>query len=220
MPVRRTARVAAWSAAAVLGLAGVATAVTNRAGSAGSVGTLALFGAPVTAGSAGASTTPSPSPSPGATGSPHRPDRPGRAFGMPLHGTFVTQDSAGTFHTRAVQRGTVTAASATSISVRSADGFTDTYAVTSSTRVVKDFRQVQIGEIKVNDTVMVMAEVQGSTKTAGRVAELSGTGWRDGGMGRWDRHGRHHDGLQRSGSGSTPSAGGPPAPPLAGDLPA
>lgn len=53
----------------------------------------------------------------------------------PLHGEFVVAAGGGKFHTVVVQRGEVTAVSASSIRLKSEDGFSRTYAVTGETRV-------------------------------------------------------------------------------------
>jgi hypothetical protein len=50
------------------------------------------------------------------------------------HGEFTTQDASGKATVMTLQRGTVTTASATSLTVKSADGFTATYAVDANTR--------------------------------------------------------------------------------------
>ena len=66
---------------------------------------------------------------------------PGGGIGGPgvrgaLHGELTVPQAAGTgTQVVLVQRGTVTAVSKTSLSVKSTDGFTATYAITSSTRV-------------------------------------------------------------------------------------
>jgi len=52
-----------------------------------------------------------------------------------LHGEFVVPAGDDTFQTLAVQRGKVTAVSATSITLRSDDGYSATYAITGDTRV-------------------------------------------------------------------------------------
>ena len=46
-----------------------------------------------------------------------------------LHGEFVVSDGSGGYATMLTQTGTVTAISATSITVRSDDGYTQTYAI-------------------------------------------------------------------------------------------
>lgn len=58
----------------------------------------------------------------------------GRLGGV-QHGELTITGSDGKPVVMTVQRGTVTAASATSLTVRSADGFSQTYAVNASTRV-------------------------------------------------------------------------------------
>jgi len=57
--------------------------------------------------------------------------RPGQGDIAPasLHGEFVVTDGNGGYRTELAQTGTVTAISPTSITVRSEDGFTQTYAV-------------------------------------------------------------------------------------------
>lgn len=77
------------------------------------------------------------------------------ALGAVEHGEFTVTGSGGTPTTMTLQRGTVTAASATSLSVRSTDGFTATYALDSSTRTPA--RTVANG-----DSVLVVAQKQGS----------------------------------------------------------
>ena len=56
---------------------------------------------------------------------------PGPAsFGPPsLHGEFVVPDRAGGYATELTQTGTVTAISATSVTVRSVDGYSQTYVI-------------------------------------------------------------------------------------------
>jgi hypothetical protein len=49
-----------------------------------------------------------------------------------LHGEFVVPDGAGRYTTMLSQTGTVTAVSASSITVRSADGYTQAYAIPAS----------------------------------------------------------------------------------------
>lgn len=53
----------------------------------------------------------------------------------PLHGDFVVAAGGGKFQTVVVQRGEVTAVSASSVRLKSEDGFSRTYAVTGETRV-------------------------------------------------------------------------------------
>lgn len=103
--------------AAILGAGGVAMAATSS----GSATTPSTTGSPSTAASA-----------PAAAAKTRRDDRLARRT---LHGTFVTKGKDNTFVTHDVARGTVSAVSATSISVKTADGLTETYAVGNATKV-------------------------------------------------------------------------------------
>ena len=89
-----------------------------------------------------------------------------------------------------VQDGQVTAVSATSITLKSSDGFTKTYVVTSSTTV--DAQRDGIGSVKVGNQSSVYATVSGSTVTATNVADLTLLQQDHHGFGNW----------QGSGSGS------------------
>ena len=105
----------------------------------------------------------------------------GGVFGA-VHGQFVVSKSGGGFQTIGTQRGSVTAVSATSITVKSADGFIKTYQVTSSTNV--DAQRNGLGSVKTGHQVVVMATVSGSTATAISILDLNllpamhgGPGW-------------------------------------------
>jgi hypothetical protein len=128
--------------------------------------------------------TPSPSARPA---SPHqgRPGGFGFGFGGPfgaVHGQFVVPRAGGGYQTIDTQRGSVTAVSATSITVKSADGFSKTYQVVSSTNV--DARQNGIAAVKTGHQVMVTATDGGSTATAVSILDFNllpamhgGPGW-------------------------------------------
>jgi hypothetical protein len=124
---------------------------------------------------AAAAATPSPSPT-----DPGVYPRKGRGFGGlfggeafgAVHGQLVVPKSGGGYQTVDVQRGQVTAVSSTSITVKSDDGFTKTYAVTSSTIV--DAQRDGIGSVKTSDQVSLEATVSGSTATAADITDLSG----------------------------------------------
>jgi hypothetical protein len=94
----------------------------------------------------------------------------GGLFGA-VHGTVVVPKPGGGYQTVAFQNGKVTAVSSTSITLRSADGYSHTYQVTSSTMV--NAQRDGIGSIKDGNQVMVDATVSGSTTTAIRVVDLS-----------------------------------------------
>jgi hypothetical protein len=64
------------------------------------------------------------------------------------------------------QRGTVTKVSSTSITVKSVDGFSATYAVDAKTRVRKGKKAATIATVKTADRVRVRATDHGSTSTA------------------------------------------------------
>jgi hypothetical protein len=158
-PTRRPYLLAGVAVAALLGGGGAALAVGNS-------------GTPAAAQNA-VTSTPVPAPSPGAPGT-HRAFRHfgGRfaPFGM-LHGQFVVAKPGGGYQTVDVQDGQVTAVSTTSITVKSTDGFTKTYVVTSSTTV--DAQRDGIGSVKVGNQASVLATVSGSTVTATNIADMT-----------------------------------------------
>jgi hypothetical protein len=91
-------------------------------------------------------------------------------FGM-VHGQFVVAKSGGGYQTVDVQDGQVMAVSTTSITLKSSDGFTKTYVVSSSTTV--DAQRDGIGSVKVGNQASVLATVSGSTVTAESVSDLT-----------------------------------------------
>jgi len=154
---RRPYVLAGVAAAALLGGAGAALAATNSGGT------------PPTQSAVVA--TPVPSPSAGQAGAGGRLyRRHGVAFGLGggsfgvLHGQFVVAKPGGGDQTIDVQNGQVTAVSNTSITLKSPDGFTMSYAVASSTLV--DAQRDGIGSVKVGNQASVQATVSGSTATA------------------------------------------------------
>jgi hypothetical protein len=74
-------------------------------------------------------------------------------LGSVQHGEVTVTGSDGKPVTLTVQRGVVTAASATSVSVRSDDGFSQTYAVNTATRVTGG----TAASLEKDDGVMVLA---------------------------------------------------------------
>ena len=159
---------------ALLGGAGVAMAATSGPPASGAAA----------ASPGGTVATPSPSARPAF---PHqgRPGGFGFALGGPfgaVHGQFVVPRSGGGYQTVDTQRGSVTAVSATSITVKSADGFTKTYQVVSSTNV--DAQRDGIGSVKTGHQVAVTATVSSGTATAVSVLDFNllpamrgGAGW-------------------------------------------
>jgi hypothetical protein len=90
-------------------------------------------------------------------------------FGAIL-GQFVTSKPDGRYQTIDIQRGTVTAVGSSSITVKSSDGFTTTYRVTSSTNV--DGRRAGSGSVKTGQTVSVLATVNGASATAAQIVDV------------------------------------------------
>lgn len=170
-PTRRriTGRVAAWTTVATFGV-------------------LAVTGVALAAPAISAATNSAPNPAPSASGSaspdkqPHsKGDRPGKGnrqahlprLGKNVHAQAVVRDKDGKFITVYTQRGTVTAVSATSITLKSADGFTSTYVVNAETKVAKvggegrkHGEAAKIGDIKVGDLAGVVAVKSAESKTA------------------------------------------------------
>jgi hypothetical protein len=122
--------------------------------------------------------TSAPTPLPARPGCPRvvTPRRSGalcRRPGWPgvLHGTLVLPKPGGGTRTVEIQNGRVTAVSQSSITLKSDDGFTRTYAVTSSTIVAA--RRDGIGSVKAGDQAWVTATASGGTVTAVRIGDLS-----------------------------------------------
>jgi hypothetical protein len=160
---RRPYVLAGVAVVALLGGAGAAVAATNAGATAGSPNAVAA--------------SPAPSPTPQALPGPPGPGRrfgfgigPGGVFGA-LHGQLVVPRSGGGYQTVDVQDGQVTAVSTTSITLKSADGFTKSYTVVSST--VVDAQRDGIGSVKVGNQASVQATVSGSTATAVSLEDLT-----------------------------------------------
>jgi hypothetical protein len=95
-------------------------------------------------------------------------------LGGVLHGTLVLPKAGGGTVTVEIQNGKVASVSQSSITLKSTDGFTKTYAVTASTIV--DAQRDGIDSVKVGDQVWVAATVSGGTVTAVRVRDLTQLG--------------------------------------------
>jgi len=172
-PRRRSSRLTRTAAglAVVLG-AGAGAAAVAQATTSGS-------------GSNGTTSTTKPAPTTPAPSTPGPWGRMGRMFGAGLggprawmmgpmgavHGQFTVPAPSGGYETIATQVGTVQSVSPSSLTVKSADGYSQTYAVSSSTIV--DAGSEGIGSVKTGDTVAVMATVSGSTYTAQRVTDTT-----------------------------------------------
>lgn len=139
----------------------------------------------VMAGLTTASAQTDPAPPPGASSTPthegkhpegHRGGRhgghvmKGLARGA-LHGEFTTRAPGGGFQTMAMQHGEATAVSATSITVRSEDGFSRTYVIDDGTLVKAG--DEGSADIAAGDTVHVLAVVEDGSATAVRVVDAT-----------------------------------------------
>ncbi len=152
--------------ALVAGVTGAAIATTSSASSA-----------------TDAAATPTPTPSTGSRAPGHWPGfhgpmggsfHGGGFFAGPggvVHGQVVVPAAGGKFRTEDIQTGRVTAVSGSSLTVRSADGYTKSYRVTSATQV--DAGKTGIGSVKVGHQVAVAATVLGSAASLTRVIDLS-----------------------------------------------
>lgn len=119
----------------------------------------------------------SPSPAPGSSPSASPPENKrvdkGERRGLlrrALHGEVTL---AGEKQRVVVfQRGQVTQVSATAVAVRSEDGYTATYELTTDLRVRKDRNDAKIADVKVGTAIRVLATKEDSTLTARRIRIL------------------------------------------------
>jgi hypothetical protein len=123
---------------------------------------------------------PTPTPTPTATASPtpkakpeHRKNWQGprvQRLGVlrrALHGEVTL---AGEQHRVVVfQRGPIEKVSDTSLTVKSADGYTATYVVNADTKVRRSGDKATVAELKAGDKVLVVANKEGTTLTALRI---------------------------------------------------
>ncbi|WP_422936063.1 hypothetical protein [Sinomonas sp. P47F7] len=148
LPPRRHVRRGLVVGAVVVGLAGVGGAA---------------------AWAANATNSPSPAPSASASAQPgHHAGKPGagQVGAETLHGQMTVKKADGTIETVFVQRGTVTDVSDTKVTIKSDDGFTQTYTLNSSTRFLSQAEPkgaaIKSGDLAKGDTVMVRAVQSGS----------------------------------------------------------
>jgi len=137
--------------------------------------------------------SPSPSASESAPGKDKKPDKAQRP--QHLHSESVVKKADGTFETELSQHGTVEAVSETSVTVKSEDGFTQSYTVNADTKVIKfpapaadgsaakgeDGKRLKpseatIGEIATGESVRVSGVKNGDSVIAERIVEGAGTG--------------------------------------------
>jgi hypothetical protein len=125
--------------------------------------------------------TPSPSPSATSSASPGQQadqTRTNKAKADKKHRSLQQRAlygevTLGGKKTRVVdfQRGTVAKVSATSVTVKSKDGFTANYQVTSTTKIRKAKEASTISAVEVNDKVRVVATKDGATLTAKKIMD-------------------------------------------------
>lgn len=170
-----------------------------------------------------AADSPSPTPSPSASGKSGEPapGQPGKTDqGKPdksqrprqLHSESVVKKADGTFETRLTQQGTVDSVSPTSVTVKSEDGFTRSYAVNAETKITKfpapaadgspakgdDGKRLKptagtIADIAAGDAVRISGVKNGDQATAGRIVEGAVAGPGNGmGMGKGFGLGKGH----------------------------
>ncbi|GAB5080693.1 hypothetical protein [Arthrobacter sp. AD-310] len=153
---------------------------------------------------------PSPSQSQSAPGQDKKDkqdkqEKPGRAQRPQLqHSESVVKDADGAFHTILAQRGTVEAVSTTSITVKSEDGFSQSYAVNADTKVTTapgtgdDGSRPRppagtIEDITAGEVVRISGVKDGGQATAERIVEgagdVPGLGL---GRGQGQGHGKGH----------------------------
>lgn len=138
--------------------------------------TTGVLAAGLGAGALGVASAASPAPA-APTATPSASDHPakaGRHAGKGLarrvaHGEFVVRQKAG-FATVALQRGEITAVSATSITLTSKDGYVHSYLISAQTKVRSKGQTVAVGELKNGERAMVRAVKTGTTYTASRIA--------------------------------------------------
>jgi hypothetical protein len=121
----------------------------------------------------GKAADPAPSASPDAgkgSGRGHRPAlRLRRALGRNVeHGEVVVQTKQGD-KTIDVQRGTVTEITNTTVTVKSADGFTQTWTFGTPLRVIQHRSTIQPSAVKIGDAIGVAGVKNGTTVTANLV---------------------------------------------------
>jgi hypothetical protein len=134
------------------------------------------------AGSAALATSGTSAPSPSSTSS-SAPSAPGKAAGKhknkdalrhAVHAQWVTKAKGGTFVTHDAIRGSVTAVSPTSITVAAADKKSETFHVTSATKVRIRTNgkgaKGTIGQVHTGDTALVVGTGTSSLTARGIVA--------------------------------------------------
>jgi hypothetical protein len=186
---------------------------------AGALVAVAVASAGVTAGvmaATGGSSTSSTAGGPGGSGSggfggAGGPGGTGGGAGAgmsALHGTYTVSDGNGSYTTELTQTGTVSAVSAGSITVKSVDGYSKTYTITTSTSV--DNGSDKISAVVTGHTVRIVASSK-AVATAITDTNLSSTqnGNAQGGTGTGTNQGGTGTGTNQGGTGTGTNQGGP-----------
>lgn len=88
---------------------------------------------------------------------------------LPVHGQVVLPKPGGGYQTVDFQRGAVSKVSTSSMTVKSSDGFTQTYAITGSTVVAA--QRDGIASVTAGDQAIVIGTVSGATVTAAKIID-------------------------------------------------
>lgn len=178
---RETAKAAGWLVAGAIG----ATALTGVAFAATQTPTPSST-APST--SAPSTTSPEGTTGDGGVSEGMRGGRPGgdgmRGRGGPgmgggpgrdriMHGDVTVKDENDEAVQARIQSGTIESISATSMTVKSEDGYTSTWTLNSDTTVHRDRADAAIADLKQGDFVNVRGPLSGDTATAKHVGALS-----------------------------------------------
>jgi Domain of unknown function (DUF5666) len=104
----------------------------------------------------------------------------GKLLNRVVRGDLTVRAKGGTFIQVHYERGTISAVSATSITITGPDGKSATFAVTANTKVRSQGKLEGIGDLSVGQNAMVFGTVSGSTYSAvlvhGIVARPAGKG--------------------------------------------
>lgn len=158
-----------------LAVAGLAAAVVGSAGAA-----LATSGGDTVHGAALAAASvrdaaPSAAPSAAGKDKDAKAKHKGALLRRLEHGQFVTRTKKGTV-THTIWRGTLTAVSPTSVTVKAKDAKSQTYAITKDTKIVERAKKAKpapssVAKLAKGDTVFVMGTGT-PTVTAKRIVEI------------------------------------------------